>query len=318
MVKMGAFNLTVAVLLGLSFNMYLYGFVSYQYVAYKTKKFNDPIWLRTLVAVLFVIDTAQTAVELYVVWEFAVENYTQPRILDKIIWGMPFCSIATAISASIVQAFLISRLCQLTKQYWLCGILILVAFGAALCGIINSVQAYILTDVKKLATLIPLAIAWLAVESGIDIVTAGILSGVLWRRKSRFARVNDILNRCIRTTIQSGLFSSVCAILNLVTFVLWPETYLSAVFHWPLGRIHSNSLLHTLVSRKEVDQTSNRTAETRNSELNSLPISSRFNGIHIHRETVTDSTATFGDKKQIQSLDQYIVFSRPHRNATFV
>ncbi|KAH8833064.1 hypothetical protein DL96DRAFT_1552101 [Flagelloscypha sp. PMI_526] len=55
--------------------------VSYQYVAYASLKFHDPLWLRTLVVILFVIDTSQTIVELYGIWYFAVENYTNPGVL---------------------------------------------------------------------------------------------------------------------------------------------------------------------------------------------------------------------------------------------
>lgn len=44
---MGDFDMTVGVLLlGLFFNTYLYGLVTYQFVVYHNTKFNDPLWIR--------------------------------------------------------------------------------------------------------------------------------------------------------------------------------------------------------------------------------------------------------------------------------
>ncbi|KAH8831153.1 hypothetical protein DL96DRAFT_1586640 [Flagelloscypha sp. PMI_526] len=306
---MGAFDLTVgAVLLGASFNMYLYGFVSYQYLAYKTTKFNDPIWLRAIVAVLFVIDTTQTIVELHVAWFLAVENYANPSVLARSLWGMSFCSSATTISALIVQAFLITRLGRLTRQYWLCIFLILVGLAACVIGITGSIQAGLLADVTKFNTLIPQATAWLSMEASVDILITAILSRALWRSKTGFARTNTIVNRCIRAAIQSGLFSSICAILNLLAFVFWTETFLFTTFNWPLGRIYSNSLLYTLVARKEFAAIASASSAPRDSGLESFPMSPPAAVIPTEAETTYDSK---GNALRPNPLDQYIVFRQP-------
>ncbi|KAH8828948.1 hypothetical protein DL96DRAFT_1020331 [Flagelloscypha sp. PMI_526] len=113
---MGVFNATIgAILLGFSLNIYLSGIVSYQYMTYKNTEFNDPIWLRALVAILFVIDTSVSIVEFYAVWYFAVENYSNPSVFGNTIWITPFACVMTAIASLIVQAFWINRLYQLTR-----------------------------------------------------------------------------------------------------------------------------------------------------------------------------------------------------------
>ncbi|KAH8825037.1 hypothetical protein DL96DRAFT_156672 [Flagelloscypha sp. PMI_526] len=238
---MGAFDVTIgALLLGVALNLYLYGVVSYQYVTYKTMKFNDPIWLRALVATLFVIDTFQTVVELYAVWYFAVENYANPSVLRHMIWVTPLCGTGSGISALIVQAFLINRLYRFTGQVWLRIFLMLGAAAACLCAIIDSVESWLLADITKVATLIPLTIALLAIEASVDLIITVSLSRALWRSKTGLTRTDTVVNRCIRATIQSGLFSAVFAIFTLLAFVLRPDTYLYTIFNWPHGRIYSN------------------------------------------------------------------------------
>ncbi|KAH8825035.1 hypothetical protein DL96DRAFT_1611727 [Flagelloscypha sp. PMI_526] len=278
---MGAFDVTIgALLLGLALNLYLYGVVSYQYVIYKTTKFTDPIWLRALVATLFVIDTSQTVVELYALWFFAVGNYARPSVLGNIIWITPLCGMGSAISSLIVQAFLINRLRILIEHLWLCIPLLLVAIAACLCGIIACTKSWLLVDITKFAVLIPVSTAWLAIEAGVDIIITVTLSRALWRSKTGFVRTDTIVNRCIRVVIQSGLFSSVFAIMNFLVFILRPDTYLYAIFNWPLGRIYSNSLIYTLVARRELSGIARGTVEFADTGSNAFPMSPQRGSIH--------------------------------------
>ncbi|KAH8825036.1 hypothetical protein DL96DRAFT_156809 [Flagelloscypha sp. PMI_526] len=305
---MGAFDLTIGpLLLGFSIDLYLYGIVSYQYLAYKTMKFADPIWLRTLVALLFVVDTLQTSAEFYAIWYFAVENYTNPSVFGHIIWVTPLGGICTTISSITVQGFLIHRLHRLTKQFWLCIFLIFAASAASLFAVIDSIMVSILVDMTKFGALIPLSVAWLIIEAGVDIIITVVLSRALWRSKTGFTRTNTVVNRCVRASIQSGFFSSVFAIAIILAFAFWPSTYLFAIFGWPLGRIYSNSLLYTLVARRELSEIAYGTVEFRGTGSNSFPMSPQTRSIHSQRETV--SRAEVADNTVKASLDQYIVFS---------
>ncbi|KAH8818931.1 hypothetical protein DL96DRAFT_1820293 [Flagelloscypha sp. PMI_526] len=259
---MGAFDLTIGGLfLGCSINLYLYGLVFNQYLAYKTTKFDDRIWLRVLVAILFVIDTSETAVSFYAVWYFMVENYTNPSVLNYIVWMLPFCCATTAISALGVQSFLINRLYRLTRRFWLYIVLIMAAVVASVCGTIACIQCGIIFDATKLGPVIPLATVWMVTLASVDIIITVTLSRALWRRRTGLPGTNTIIHRCIRASIQSGLFSSVFALANIAGFFFWNNTYVYLIFGWPSGRIYSNSLLHTLVARKEHAEIANRTVE---------------------------------------------------------
>ncbi|KAH8829001.1 hypothetical protein DL96DRAFT_1023379 [Flagelloscypha sp. PMI_526] len=303
---MSPFSLTIgALLIGFSLNIYLYGLVSYQYVAYVTIKFDDPIWLRTLVAILFVIDTSETIVELYGLWYFAVENYANPSILADVTWVWPFCGVANSITALIVKGFFLRRLWGLTRQVWLCGFLALLAAGAFLCGVIASTKAGLLIDVTKFTPLIPLVIAWLAIEAGVDTIITVILSRALWRSKTGLARTNTVIHRCIRAAVQSGLFSSVCALASLLCFVFWTDTYVYVTPGWPLGRIYSYSLLYTLVIRKELSDIAYGTPDAGEARVNSFPMSLQISSVHFHQDTVDGAQRESAFVKA--SLDRRIV-----------
>ncbi|KAH8818935.1 hypothetical protein DL96DRAFT_376096 [Flagelloscypha sp. PMI_526] len=306
---MGAFDLSIGFLLGLSFDLYLYGFVFNQYLTYKTTKFNDRLLLRATVATLFVIDTSQVAVELYTVWYFLVENYINPSVLTYVFWMLPLCGVTTAISALIVETFLINRLYRLTKRFWLYIVLIVAAAVASVFGAVAGILSGVIKDVNKLTLVIPLEIVWLATVAGVDIVITVSLSRALWRRKTGYPGSDTIINRCIRASVQSGLFSSVFALASLAGFVFLTNTHVNLIFGFPSERIYSNSLLYTLVSRKEHAEIANKTIEIRRTGSFSLPHSPEINPIHIQRETVTDGKVV--DNAVKPSLDRYIVFPPP-------
>ncbi|KAH8829000.1 hypothetical protein DL96DRAFT_1023363 [Flagelloscypha sp. PMI_526] len=311
---MGAFNLTVgALLLGFSLNLYLYGLVSHQYMAYATIKFNDPIWIHILVTILFVIDTSETIVELYGVWYFAVENYANPNVLIEVTWVWPFCGVANAISAGIVQVFFLRRLWGFTKQAWLCSFLAVLAIGACLCGVIVCTWSGLLVDVTQWAPLIPFVTAWLAVEAAMDVIITVILSRALWRRKTGFTRTNTIIHRSIRAAVQSGFFSSVFAFFGLLSFVIWTDTYFYAIFSWPLGRIYSYSLLYTLVARKELSKIAYGTSDAGEVRVNSFPTSLQISSVKFRQSTTADAQVDCDKMKS--PLDQCIGLPPPKGSA---
>ncbi|KAH8829003.1 hypothetical protein DL96DRAFT_1023496 [Flagelloscypha sp. PMI_526] len=311
---MGAFDLTIgAFFVGFSFNLYLYGIVSYQYVSYATLKFDDPIWLRTLVAISFAIDTSQTFAEFYGIWYLAVENYANPIALTEVIWVWPFLGVANAIAALVVKSFFLYRLWGFTRRAWLCGFLTLLAAGACLCGVIASIKLGRLDDLTKLAPLIPLVTAWLALEAGVDIIITVILSKALWQSKTGSARTDTVIHRCIKAAVQSGLFSSVFAFACLLSFVFWNNTFLFTIFSWPLGRIYSYSLFYTLVIRKELSNIAYGSSNIGGAQTNSFPRSLQISSVHFRQDTTTNTQVDSDYVKS--SLDQRIVLHSPEGSA---
>ncbi|KAH8797301.1 hypothetical protein DL96DRAFT_1825300 [Flagelloscypha sp. PMI_526] len=303
--RMGAYDLTVGgLLLGLSLkqvyqsSLYFYGIVSCLYWAYITLKFRDPVWLRVIVAALFVIDTFQTIAEFYEVWHLAVENYANPNIKGVRHTLLPLSSASTAVCAFIVQIFLISRLWRLTNLNWLGGILVFVSFGTVVESVIHNLRVYTFKNLSQLRTIVPFVITSHCLEVFINMTITTVLSWTLWRTRTGFSRTNTIIHRCIVSAIQTGFFSSLFAIGNLVTFALYSQTFLWAVFNWPLGKIYSISLLYTLVARKELAAIADEPTELRTSRSPGLdPIV-----IHKNVTTVSSITDDDGHKPRLDNL----------------
>ncbi|KAF9469788.1 hypothetical protein BDZ94DRAFT_1243263 [Collybia nuda] len=250
---MGDFDMSVGVLLiGLFFNTYLYGLVTYQFVVYANAKFNDPLWIKGVVWTLFVTDTLHSAVAVYAAWETCVTNYANPASLGVISWTIPFTAVATSVAAIITQFFLGHRVFVLTKNKYLFGIIGILSVLGFIFGVYAGVKSGIIKEVAKFAPLKPLVTCWLTFQTSADLLITFILSFVLGRSRTGFRKTDTIINRLIRGAVQTGLFASIFALADLFTFLLHPNTNLYAMFAYPIGRIYTNTLLDTLNARIEL------------------------------------------------------------------
>jgi hypothetical protein len=60
------------------------------------------------------------------------------------------------------------------------------------------------------------------------------------RSRTGFRKTDTVLNRLIRGAIQTGLFTGIFSMADLITFVVLPNTNVYVMFAIPLGRIYTN------------------------------------------------------------------------------
>ncbi|KAF5313269.1 hypothetical protein D9619_002579 [Psilocybe cf. subviscida] len=247
---MGAYDTTVGVLLlGLFFNTFLYGIVCVQFLTYKNHKFNDALWIKAIVAALFVVDTVHSAVSIYAGWQMAVTNFDNPSSLAIVSWTIPFTAVATAFAAILTQAFMSHRVYKLTASKP--AVIVIGIFSAVgfVFGTYAGIRSGIIAEVKNFGVLKPFVICWLGSQTVADLLLTCILIYAFARSKTGFRKTDSVINRLIRGSIQTGLFVSIFALGDLFTFTLHGNTNLYAMFAYPIGRIYTNTLLDTLNSR---------------------------------------------------------------------
>ncbi|KIK07237.1 hypothetical protein K443DRAFT_87626 [Laccaria amethystina LaAM-08-1] len=297
---MADFDMTVGVLLlGLFFNTYLYGLVTYQFVVYHNTKFNDPLWIRAVVGILFFTDTLHSAVGVYAAWDMCVTNYANPGVLGFVDWTIPFTAVATSVAAVVTQFFLGHRAFLLTKSKIVVAIIGTLSFLGFVFGIYAGVRSGIIKEVKNFAPLTPFVICWLGFQTGADLLITAVLTFVLSRSRTGFQKTDSMINRLIRGAIQTGLFVSIFALADLFSFLLHRDTNLYAMFAFPIGRIYTNTLLDTLNARIDL-KSKNTTFDVDSEALSAFrmqnqsqtlePQTHTIHSIHVKKETVTNTS----------------------------
>ncbi|KAJ7485634.1 hypothetical protein FB451DRAFT_1432137 [Mycena latifolia] len=233
-------------LLGILLNTFLYGLVLAQFLAYFNTKSNDPLWIRFVVWSLLCIDTIHSAVEIYGAWEVGVDDYGNVAIVS---WTIPFTAVATSVAAVITQFFLAYRLLALTKSKALVGLICVSSILGLVFGCIAGIISGIIKEVANFGPIVPYVVLWLACQSLSDFLITVSLITVLARWRTGFRRTDTIINRLIRGAVETGTFASAFALADLFSFVFYRKTNLYVMFAFPIGRIYTNTLLHTLNAR---------------------------------------------------------------------
>ncbi|KAI0353285.1 hypothetical protein OH77DRAFT_1522740 [Trametes cingulata] len=104
-----------------------------------------------------------------------------------------------------------------------------------------------------------LSISINAVAAAGDVVIAAILCTILQFSKTGFERSDLLINRLIVFSVNTGLLTSICACMSLITILALPDTFIYICFYFLIGRLYSNSLMATLNARKALRTQSNGT-----------------------------------------------------------
>ncbi|CAL1713154.1 unnamed protein product [Somion occarium] len=250
---MGQFDKTIGTLMiGIVFNTYLYGLVTFQFAKYYRTKFNDPPAIKYMILFLFILDTVHSAAVIYMLWNYVVTNYNNPPALLIGGWPLLWTPCATALAAVCTQVFLGYRIYRLSKNRIIYGIILAITIPAFIIGMIVGIRAMLISVLADLPQINNIVIAWLSGQVAADVMITVVLTYILLRSKTGFRKTDTVLNRLIRGAIQTGVFASIFSLGDLLTFLTLPETNLYGMFAIPIGRIYTNTLLDTLLARDEL------------------------------------------------------------------
>ncbi|KAJ6511613.1 hypothetical protein C8R47DRAFT_1314520 [Mycena vitilis] len=260
------------------------GVIMSQFWTYWLSDYDDPLWTRAMVAFLFILNATQAGSLVYMLWFYCVANFANPAVITQALWPYSFTAMVTAILAIINQSFQSWRIYAFTKNKILTGFLFVTLVATFGMGLAASIQSWIFSEhvVVKVAAIQPIVEANLSFQMALDVLIAGILTWIFSKSKTSFKRTDKVLNRLIRTAVQSGSFTAVFALGTLFTFRFAPGTYMLAIFALPIGRIYTHTMMDHLITRQEL-----RAILSNNGELVTVPNFNNSQG----REAGRDGTA---------------------------
>ncbi|TFY50476.1 hypothetical protein EVG20_g11495, partial [Dentipellis fragilis] len=218
------------ILIGTMLNLILYGISITQTYFYIASFKQDKLWIKLFILVIFVADTSNTAFDVEFMYESLVNNFNNPTAIMTANWVFATDPAITAIISTMVQLFFCWHVNILTGSTWIVGLLVigvvhrrsfmLIALrSAAVGGIATAVAIGIVPHWLEFQKFKVSGIVWLATSALVDTTITGILVWYLRRQKTVFSGSNDILNRIIRITVQTGLVTSIWAIVDLGLFL---------------------------------------------------------------------------------------------------
>ncbi|CAK5274024.1 unnamed protein product [Mycena citricolor] len=245
----------------------LYGAGVLQFWMYIRKYHKkDPLLVKGVVIAVQILDTVQQALvcesgtsspRLHEnmltpsqVYRYLVSSMRDPTILASVVKTLMIelffsCAIATLVqhrkeyhpSAGSVG-------CQLDLM---CDTVVLLIYAA------KAVSTDLLSDIIKLKNL---SIAANTLSAAADITISVALVLLLHVAKTGFKRSTDLINRLMIFSFNTGLPTSICALVATVCVAAFSNTFLYIFFFLLLGRLYTNSILVTLNSREYIKSSS--------------------------------------------------------------
>ncbi|GLB42788.1 hypothetical protein LshimejAT787_1202370 [Lyophyllum shimeji] len=234
-----------AVLLGVSLVQTFYYYTTY----------HDKWYLKTLVAVTAVLDTAHQIMISHTMWHYLIKNFNKPQNLEFVIWSVIMEALCTGVTGAGVQLFYVVRIWRLSKRNKLLtgSILFLTLISAAMgtAWVIVSMQQRTFDDL--------LTVSWLTItvdslSAVTDVVIAASLVLTLHQARTGFKKSDNTINTLIVFVVNTGVLTSCCALVSLLILIASPLTLIYAPLYFCLGRLYTNSLLATLNARDLVKQ----------------------------------------------------------------
>ncbi|PBK84706.1 hypothetical protein ARMGADRAFT_1169928 [Armillaria gallica] len=328
------------IFIGLMFNLLLYGIMITQvylyFAAYKQDKlvvklFVSPIFVvvdaryitSTKVLLLFLCDIINTGFDFAYLYDCFVLHFSEAAYLAKATWVFSTDPAMTGIISGFVQLFFAWRIFVLTSNVCLCGIVVLLALLGTAGGIATAAECGITSQFLEFQRFQDVVTIWLASDCLCDIVITFLLVHHLHDRrgqKTGFKRSDDLIDKIIRITVQTGLITSLCALVDLITYLslvmlillviystrpraLQP-TGIHLIFNLPLSKLYTNSLMSSLNSREPGQEpaasapntlSSVNTAAYKHTPVSFTRPAQDHNAVALNSRRFLDVTPHFGD-----------------------
>jgi len=227
--------------------MILYGVLVGQVLQYYEQYKRDKLWLRYFVLFIFVVESSNTMLDIGMVYEPLILHYGEvPDLFPTVFVTQPICVVLVSMP---IQFFFAYRINRLTNSLWLPVIICVFALASFAGGLWTAAMIVILKEFAKKRLATNAALLWFLGSCVTDVLIASSLVFTLMRSKTGFPSTDSVVNKLIRMTIQTGLVTAVFSILDVICFMVLPETAVNFVWDMALSKLYATCFLSTLNAR---------------------------------------------------------------------
>lgn len=285
-------------LIGLFFNLILYGTFLTQTQYYFSSYKRDSRRLKIFVVCLVIVETVNSVFAMYYTYDRLVNNFGDMNAQAVSNWVFGMGPVTNGIVAMLVQIFFSWRVRVLTNMLWVMIGIVFLAVVSCLATVTVFLVAAILVPSPTASAaqyLQPVVIVWLVSSVSADTMISTVLVYYLQRHKTGFVRTDDTINKIIRLTVQTGVITSVWAAVDLGVY-LGDSTAHHLIFNLSLAKLYSNSLLSSLNAREGLMCSSTEYSTSLNGSHSTgkhkpPPSAVAFASPHVHPEVFIDIEA---------------------------
>ncbi|KAF9018643.1 hypothetical protein BDZ89DRAFT_1117068 [Hymenopellis radicata] len=204
-------------LVGIMISCMLFGSMCNQCLLYFTRYPKDQLWVKSYVATLLLLDLVGTILAIWWIYDLLVTNFAVYQALFIVTFRLAIHPALVGLQATLCQVFFIWRIRVLTQKLWLCVPLFfgcLVNMGCTIQSLYQVLRPGASYDGRNLA-------------------------------RNHSVR---------RPTVQNGLVTSACTVVELAAFLGLPHSGLHMAFVFLLPKVYCNAVMSSLNARARASQ----------------------------------------------------------------
>ncbi|KAG7096183.1 hypothetical protein E1B28_003633 [Marasmius oreades] len=236
-------------LIGVFFNVMLWGIMAVQTMAYFQRYKMDALILRFFVSYLIIAETVNSILGMAMVYNLLVTEWGSKNAtiyFPELLLADP---LLTVLISTPIQIFVAYRIQIISQVIWIPIIVVLLALVSMGGGLWTSVMVRMVKLFARKPELHTPALTWLLASAIADVAITISLCWSLAQRKTGFKRTDDMINRVLRLTVQTGLITAVFALLDVICFLALPRSTINFIWDFALSKLYTNALLSTLNAR---------------------------------------------------------------------
>ncbi|KAI0716550.1 hypothetical protein C8Q76DRAFT_411635 [Earliella scabrosa] len=246
-------NVTVGpLLIGCLVTAVGYGITTMQSYMYWSRFPRDPKYIKAVVALLFILDTAHVILSWHMIYYYLVTKYADYAALQNSVWSFNVTIVVTTIITMIVHCFFARRVYILGNKNWfLASIIVSLSTVRMVLGWYTAIRIFSLENLALLPVLLtPHVGSALGAGTLADCIITGSLVYYLRKHKTGFRATDNAVDRVVSWTVNNGFLTSVVGLTVVVTFSTMTTNMVFCGVHLLLSKLYANSLLGTLNFRK--------------------------------------------------------------------
>ncbi|KAJ7854720.1 hypothetical protein B0H14DRAFT_3449464 [Mycena olivaceomarginata] len=219
--------------LGLTMNILLYGIMITQVYLYTTTYKSDPLYIKLYIAVLMLADTFNTGFMVSYLYESLVVHFNDLTYLAKANWV--FATGEQGIIGCMVQLFYAWRIHILTGNIWIVVLICICALTNAFGGLASASAIAFVPQFSHFQEFQVPVICWLLSAAVGDVIITTTLVSFFKKHRTGCSATDTRVDQIIRLTIQTGMITSVCSVIDLGLF-LGDSSGMHLLFNLPLAK----------------------------------------------------------------------------------
>ncbi|KAI0753463.1 hypothetical protein C8Q80DRAFT_1267861 [Daedaleopsis nitida] len=189
----------------------------------------------------------------HTIYKYLVADHGDMTALNQIDRSLVVQVFLEAVTALCVQSFFVFRIWRLSEKKLILVVpiasLIAANFGVATAYAVRGLRLKLFTELAELEAL---AFSMNGFAAAADVAIAATMCIILHSSKTEFQSSTLVINRLMLFSVRTGLLTSACACLSLVTNLTLGHSFVYICFFVLIGRLYANSLFSTLNARQRL------------------------------------------------------------------